>query len=108
MIYYASHYLWHAGQNRLFRMQRIGLEASSHRFVSMEPLKEEVRQTQWLGGLVVLAPCQPEMREGEPFPHFCLRVSQSVAEGETLYAFHVPGFNLQAMEFTPESRLVRL
>ena len=108
MIYYASHYLWHAGQNRLFRMQRIGLEASSHRFVSMEPLEEEVRQTQWLGGLVVLAPCQLERREGEPFPHFCLRVSQSVAGEEALYAFHVPGFDLQAMEFTSRSRLVRL
>lgn len=108
MIYYASHYLWHAGQNRLFRMQRIGLEASSHHFVSMEPLEEEVRQTQWLGGLVVLAPCQPEVREGEPFPHFCLRVSQSVTGGESLYAFHVTGFDLQAMKFTSKSRLVRL
>ena len=50
MQYYASHYLWHAGQDKLFRMQRIGLEVSGHTWVSMEPLEEEVRNTQWLGG----------------------------------------------------------
>ena len=26
----APHYLWHAGQDKLFRMQRIGLEVSGH------------------------------------------------------------------------------
>ncbi len=55
MQYYASHYLWHAGQDKLFRMQRIGLEVSGHTWVSMEPLEEEVRNTQWLGGLIILA-----------------------------------------------------
>ena len=54
MQYYASHYLWHAGQDKLFRMQRIGLEVSGHTWVSMEPLEEEVRNTQWLGGLIIL------------------------------------------------------
>lgn len=42
MQYYASHYLWHAGQDKLFRMQRIGLEVSGRTWVSMEPLEEEV------------------------------------------------------------------
>ena len=37
MQYYASHYLWHAGQDKLFRMQRIGLEVSGRTWVSMEP-----------------------------------------------------------------------
>lgn len=63
MKYYASHYLWHAGQNQLFRMQRIGLDASSHVFLSMESLEEEVRQTQWLNGLIIWLPVG--QREGK-------------------------------------------
>lgn len=108
MKYYASHYLWHAGQNQLFRMQRIGLDASSHVLFSMESLEEEVRQTQWLNGLIVLVPCQTERRKGEAFLNFCQRVFQSVTGGEALYAFHVSDFNLQKMEFTSRSRLQRL
>ena len=60
MQYYASHYLWHAGQDKLFRMQRIGLEVSGRTWVSMESLEEEVRNTQWLGGLIVLAASDSE------------------------------------------------
>lgn len=108
MKYYASHYLWHAGQDKLFRMQRIGLDASSHVFLSMEPLEEEVRQTQWLNGLIVLAPFHPEPREGESFRDFCLRIARSVEAGGTWYAFHVSGFDLQLMEFASRTRLVRL
>lgn len=108
MKYYASHYLWHAGQNQLFRMQRIGLDASSHVFLSMESLEEEIHQTQWLNGLIILAPCQPEVREGESFHDFCQRLVPLVTGGEALYAFHVSGFNLQKMEFTSRSRLQRL
>lgn len=108
MKYYASHYLWHAGQNQLFRMQRIGLDVSSHVFLSMESLEEEVRQTQWLNGLIILAPCRTERRKGESFLDFCQRVSQSVAGREELYAFHVSDFDLRKMEFTSRSRLQRL
>ena len=69
MQYYASHYLWHAGQDKLFCMQRIGLEVSGHTWVSMEPLEEEVRNTQWLGGLIILAASAPFMTDGDGIPH---------------------------------------
>ena len=70
MQYYASHYLWHAGQDKLFRMQRIGLEVSGRTWVSMEPLEEEVRNTQWLGGLIVLAASDSELRKAKHFRSF--------------------------------------
>lgn len=108
MQYYASHYLWHAGQDKLFRMQRIGLEVAGRTWVSMEPLEEEVRNTQWLGGLIVLVASDSELRKGETFQEFCARIASAVTGDQPLYAFHVPFFDLQKMEFTERSRLVRL
>ena len=90
MQYYASHYLWHAGQDKLFRMQRIGLEVSGRTWVSMEPLEEEVRNTQWLGGLIVLAASDSELRKGETFQEFRARTVSAVTGDQPLYAFHVP------------------
>ncbi len=108
MQYYASHYLWHAGQDKLFRMQRIGLEVAGRTWASMEPLEEEVRNTQWLGGLIVLAASDSELRKGETFQEFRARIASAVTGDQPLYAFHVPFFDLQKMEFTEQSRLVRL
>lgn len=108
MQYYASHYLWHAGQDKLFRMQRIGLEVSGHIWVSVEPLKEEIGNTQWLGGLIILAASNPELMKGETFQEFRVRTASAVTGDQPLYAFHVPFFDLQKMEFTGRSRLVRL
>lgn len=108
MQYYASHYLWHAGHDKLFRMQRIGLEVSGRTWASMEPLEEEVRNTQWLGGLIVLAASDSELRKGETFQEFRARTASAVTGDQPLYAFHVSFFDLQKMEFTERSRLVRL
>lgn len=108
MQYYSSHYLWHAGQDKLFRMQRIGLEVSGHTWVSMEPLEEEVRNTQWLGGLIILAASAPELRKDETFQEFRARTASAVVGDQPLYAFHVSFFDLQKMAFTDRSRLVRL
>ena len=79
MQYYASHYLWHAGQDKLFRMQRIGLEVAGRTWVSMEPLEEEVRNTQWLGGLIVLVASDSELRKGETFQEFRARIASAAA-----------------------------
>ena len=100
MQYYASHYLWHAGQDKLFRMQRIGLEVSGRTWVSMEPLEEEVRN--------ILAASDSELRKGETFQEFRARTASAVTGDQPLYAFHVSFFDLQKMEFTERSRLVRL
>lgn len=108
MKYYASHYLWHAGQNRLFRMQRIGIDESLGFCVSMEPLNEEMRQTVWLGGLIVLAASSPEIRFGESFQDFCLRVSGVELRDTPLKAFHVPAFDAVSMVFTGRSRVASL
>ena len=88
MQYYASHYLWHAGQDKLFRMQRIGLEVAGRTWVSMEPLEEEVRNTQWLGGLIVLVASDSELRKGETFQEFRARIASAVTGDQPLYAFH--------------------
>ena len=74
----------------------------------MEPLEEEVRNTQWLGGLIVLAASDSELRKGETFQEFRARTASAVTGDQPLYAFHVSFFDLQKMEFTERSRLVRL
>ena len=86
MQYYASHYLWHAGQDKLFRMQRIGLEVSGHTWVSMEPLEEEVRNTQWLGK----------------------RTATTKKKNQKKKKNQMSFIDLQKMAFTDRSRLVRL
>lgn len=89
-------------------MQRIGIDAESHVCVFMEPLEEEVRQTEWLNGLIVLVSAQPEVRAGETFQDFCQRMSCTVKDGEALQAFYIPDFNLSLMEFPSRVRWVRL
>lgn len=108
MRYYASHLLWHAGQNRLFRMQRIGIEEESGEWRSMEPLETEMRQTVWLSGLMVLAPSRVEIRDGESFADFCTRVAGSTEADAPLKAFHVVPFDLATLSFVAGSRLVNL
>ena len=108
MQYYASHYLWYAGQDYLVRMQRIGLDLAGRTWVSLEPFEDEVRNTQWLGGLIVLVASDSELRKGETFQEFRARIASAVTGDQPLYAFHVPFFDLQKMEFTERSRLVRL
>ena len=108
MQYYASHYLWHAGQDKLFRMQRIGLEVAGRTWVSMEPLEEEVRNTQWLGGLIILAASAPELRKDETFQEFRARKASPVVGDHPHNPFQVSFFDLQKMAFTDRSRLVRL
>lgn len=106
--YYASHFLWHAGQNRLFRMQRIGVDEVSGLCVWIEPLEAEMRHTIWLGGLIILAPPRSEIRAGESFQRFCTRVSVGVEAGMSLNAFQVVPFDVFSMEFTAKSCLVGL
>lgn len=96
------------GRTNCSACQRIGLEVSGRTWVSMEPLEEEVRNTQWLGGLIVLAASDSELRKGETFQEFRARTVSAVTGDQPLYAFHVPFFDLQKMEFTERSRLVRL
>jgi hypothetical protein len=61
-----------------------------------------------LGGLIVLVASDSELRKGETFQEFRARIASAVTGDQPLYAFHVPFFDLQKMEFTERSRLVRL
>ena len=76
--------------------------------VCREPLEAEMQHTVWLGGLVILAPSQPEIRTGESFQAFCSRISERVEAGEPLKAFQVVAFDVLSMTFTAGSRLVSL
>ena len=96
------------GRTNYSGMQRIGLEVSGRTWVSMEPLEEEVRNTQWLGGLIVLAASDSELRKAKHSRSFVRGQSSAVTGDQPLYSFHVSFFDLQKMEFTEQSRLVRL
>ena len=61
-----------------------------------------------VGGLIILAASDSELRKGETFQEFCTRIASEVVGDQPLYAFHVLFFDLQKMEFTDRSRLVRL
>ena len=108
MQYYASHYLWHAGQDKLFRMQRIGLEVSGRTlgvdgaFGRRSPEYPVAGRADYSGSF-----CSG-IRKGETFQEFRARTASAVVGDQPLYAFHVSFFDLQKMAFTDRSRLVRL
>lgn len=71
------------------------------------PLKEEISETQWIGGVIILSPLSDlEIFREETFVCFLKR---SIVETNVpIYAWYITGFNLKKEEFTTTSKAVRL
>lgn len=88
----------------------VEIDCSTHHVVRVFQLSEEIRQTEWKGGLIIVCKVQPVRKEGENFNKFIdrLHLEEMKAENTFLKAFHVTAFNVSLMEFTHESRIMLL
>lgn len=95
---------------QIFRNQVIEVDEESHQVVSRFDLTEEVRQTEWKGGIILVSPISFERENNEGFKTCLERISAEVGltDYSRLYAFHVTSFNVSLMEFSPNSRIVLL
>lgn len=73
------------------------------------PLKEELRSTQWIGGVIILSPLRElEFHPEEAFADFLKRV---VGDGEAdvpVYAWHIADFDFRKKERTTTNKPLRL
>ena len=80
--------------------------------VRIYPLAEEISHTEWLPGMMFVSPFFIERKGSEPFSVFFHRLNQEVAclpvSSLSCRAYWLTSFNLSALEFTSESRIIAL
>ena len=107
---YAANRVCIASNWTILRNGVVELDEASHVVARTFQLDEEIRQTEWKGGLILICKEPPHLTEGEDFKSFMERIhrEEEKTEKQLLYAFHVTAFNVSDMQFTPASRIVSL
>lgn len=72
------------------------------------PLTEEICATEWLPGLVLLSPFPVAACPGECFADFIKRMEGNLFPHSAVRAYWIHPFNVSAMEFVENSRIVLL
>lgn len=72
------------------------------------PFREEICATEWLPGLVILSPVPVQRVNTECFSDFRRRMQEAVFTHAVLRAYWVHPFNVSAMEFVKDSRILPL
>lgn len=102
---FAAHRLYLASEKKMLAMQVVELDEQGDVHLVF-PLEEEIRQTEWLGGMIVIAAEMPQHVPDESFSAFLARLSD--ASESRMRAWHIMFFDMAAMEFTLHSRIIRL
>ena len=68
------------------------------------PLSEETPATEWIGGVIVLS-AKEALVPHQEFQDF---LHGMTGKGQSLYAWHIAGFDFQREEFIPSSIIRRL
>lgn len=113
MKYFAAHRLWKWNREEILSICRFGLDGENHFVQATEPLDCEMERTEWIGGLVLVAPACFPRRDGESFAEYRLRLMEewkTLDENtcSVLFAYHFVPFDIQNMEFLPSTRIFRL
>lgn len=105
----AVHRVYDVEEEAMYVQQVVEIDAQGY-VTRVSPLTEEVRQTEWRGGLLILSPVEPAgILSGEMFLHYKLRITLSVCteRGKNRKrAYLLTPFNVADMEFTPSTRIV--
>lgn len=105
----AAHRVYHAPEGLMQPMEAVELDDAGC-VVACRALAGETGRTEWLPGLLVLSPVLPERKAGEALTSFLQRIAQeasSVAPDMPCRAYRIVPFNVFAMEFFPDSRVVQ-
>ena len=94
----------------MYRNYVVEVEEGTRNVVGLFCLQEEIRHTEWKGGIILLCAEHPHRKEGESFAAFKDRVQQLslFCRQSSLHAYHVTAFDVNAMEFTSVSRILSL
>ena len=92
----------------MLRNQVVEVDEKNHQVIRVFSLEEEIRQTEWLGGLILISADCPERIAGESFATYLQKIKSLQTEDSSLYAYHITAFDVNSMEFTTESRIVCL
>lgn len=108
MIYrIAVHRVWSSRWKEWRSMQVVEVDADTHLVQQIYPFTEELRNTEWWGGLMILSvitPLQPE--GGEPLEVYAERIRQAEEEEKAeCHAFYVTGFSIADRCFSPVSHI---
>lgn len=102
---FAAHRLYLASERKMLVMQVVELDDLGN-VNRIFPLAEEVRQTEWIGGIIVVTAENLQSVRDQSFRVFLSRLSAKPEK--EIKAWHVTSFDVSAMEFTSCSRIVRL
>lgn len=107
---YAAHRVCDVSNLTMLRNYVVEIEEETHSVVQLFELKEEIRFTEWKGGMILLCNELPIRKEQENFADFILRLRANEQDRvqTSLYAYHITSFDVSAMEFTKNSRIVSL
>ena len=94
-------------EKKILRNQVVEVDEVSHEVLHIFVLEEEIRHTEWLGGMILLASHCPSRDENESFGAYIDRIGENI-DSKALKAYHISAFNVNSMEFTKESRIVLL
>lgn len=107
----ATHRVYHVNTGDWLSFPVLELDEAGN-VVRIYPLAEEISHTEWLPGMIFVSPFFIERKGSEPFSVFFHRLNQEVAclpvSSLSCHAYWLTSFNLSALEFTSESRIIAL
>lgn len=112
---FASHRVCFLHTGEILKKQVVEIDEISGVVLSVYPFVEEISFTEWLGGIILLSDVAPERCGSESFETFTGRFVQkhhtedgNMKDNLCLKAYFITEFNLQQMEFMPQSRIISL
>lgn len=107
---YAANRVFSVTDQIMFRNWVVEVDDKTHFVERTFGLKEEIRQTEWKGGIIIICGQCLARDEGEKFADFLKKITayQHPLLDSKIYAYHITAFDVNAMEFTKESRIIRL
>lgn len=106
----AVHRVWNVRERSCRDMQVVEVDAATHCVERVYPLVEEIRNTEWWGGLMIVSPVLPlPPKAEEDFNTYVQRMRISEGKGDVReYAFYVVGFRLASNCFGTDIHMSRV
>ena len=107
---FAANRVYIATTEAMYRNYVVEIDETTHQVIRTFRLEEEIRQTEWKGGIILLLESCPERMDGETFAQFQTRINkiERRPENTSLYAYHITAFDVNSMEFTVDSHILLL
>lgn len=106
----AVHRVWDALSKKKYAMQVVEIDSETHLVKRIYPLTEEIGNTEWWGGLMIISPTEPSLPEPEErLDSYFGRIGVSGRRSQVkMHAFHITGLNITDRRFAPVSRIARV